>query len=453
MKQMITIGLLGMFGCAGAQSAADPNLIQMSGAISNTHVAAEKPGEIEARIRVAVSTIERTERPSVNLVLAIDTSGSMEGAAIEHARTAALTLLAKLSNEDRIAIVTFDSETKVLVSSTKLDQGSRTKVEARIREMKASGTTDLAGGLRAALTEALQSARPKIANRIVLLSDGIPNDQTDFIGLADNAKQNGVTITALGLGLEYDETLLGTIASRSGGKFHFIEDSALVAKVFEDEVLELERVVARNAMLVLKPGPGVTIGGVPGIPTSVGSNREIYATLGDLSESDRRELFFPIAVQGRRDGANVELFDAVLSYDDSASAKHVEKRLFLSARATTDAALLEKGEDREVKLAFAKATIAASTVEAIGLARNGRLEDAGRVLERAEAQATKQASALAAEELLEEVKSMSSVRQALPTYVAPVKDRALDQVNVRKAHDRAMSSIQRGDYGSAPVTW
>ena len=199
------------------------------------------------------------KRPPVHLALVIDTSGSMTGDAIAHARDAALELLDELDDGDRLAVVAFHSHAQLLVPSTEISATSKDAIADELRTMKATGTTDMAGGMAMALQQLASHPVPEGISRMVLLSDGVPNDATPIMNLASNAQSQHIAITALGLGVEYDETLLANLAKQSGGSFHYIEDSSRIAQVFQDEVVRIERVVAQGMQLHLMPGPGVTV--------------------------------------------------------------------------------------------------------------------------------------------------------------------------------------------------
>lgn len=96
-------------------------------------------------------------------------------------------------------------------------------------------------------------------SRVVLLGDGVPNDATLIPGIARRVAGLGATITSLGLGLEFDETLMTQVAQLSGGRFHFIDDAARVSAVFEKEVTQVKRVASRMVTVDFSPGPGVKI--------------------------------------------------------------------------------------------------------------------------------------------------------------------------------------------------
>ena len=76
-----------------------------------------------AQLRIGPGVIPDAQRSSVNLALVIDTSGSMEGDAIAHAKQAVRRMVASMSDGDRLALVSFDSDVEVLLEST--EDGSR----------------------------------------------------------------------------------------------------------------------------------------------------------------------------------------------------------------------------------------------------------------------------------------------------------------------------------------
>ncbi len=262
----LLVALASTLGCASAQRPAQaPDLVALDGALGNRFVPAAQRSDVVARIHISVPSTATLARPPMNVSLVIDTSGSMEGRAIDDARAASLALLDTLRDGDRFSVVTFDTRAAVLVPSVALDHDTRLDARQRIGQIAARGTTAMAEGLRLGVVEVMRHHNPAGINRVVLLGDGVPNDRAGIEETAASAGAHGVTITALGLGLDYDETLMGAVASRSGGRFHYVADSSAVAAVFRDEVLRMERVIARNAVATLIPGPGVEVEGVVGL--------------------------------------------------------------------------------------------------------------------------------------------------------------------------------------------
>lgn len=392
-------------------------LVALSVVGANSGVLADKPSELVVRVRLAGKPRAPGKRPPVNLALVVDTSGSMEGPPIEAARAASLALLDALSVGDHLALVTFHSSTEVRVPSTVLTKESVEHVRAAIGRIKASGTTDLAGGLAAGLREVQKSLDPQGVNRVVLLGDGVPNDPSPLESIAQSAGAQHVSITALGLGLDYDETVMSQLALRSGGKYHFIQESSKVAQVFTDEVLRLSQVSGRGLVLTLSPGPQVVIKDVIGLPAQR-SGLKASVLLGDLGEGASRDVFVRLTVPPRRAGASVELLDAEVSLEHpTAPGQRLTTRGFLAVKATAEVAALKEGRDKGVEHAAARVGVADAIVRAVAEARAGNLAQARATLDAAEKEGRAAAKEFEDTELAEKVKGIGALRKTLPTLV------------------------------------
>ena len=410
-----------------------PPPLQVTTQLNNPFAKAAAPGEIIARVRISADKELVLPRTPVNLGLVVDTSGSMAGKAIAHARKAALAMVRELKPGDRIAIVVFNSETQVLVPSTVIDDESRTVIEGRIASMKARGTTDMAGGLARGITEVRRFTNAGGIHRVVLLSDGMPNDERPIMNLARYARQYHITITALGLGLDYNETLLGAIARTTGGSFRYIKDPARVTKVFRDEVIRMRQVIAQNLSLRILPGPGVAVLRVYG-RTLQRHSRFVTVHLGVLQAGEQRDVLVKLSVPARRAGATIELLDGLVSYHSKTQTRRFsfQHKFYLAVRTTDDDAKILAGRNQGFALALARADAAQSTVDAIALARARQLKQAIALLDRALEAARLAADKFKDEKLAAQIKQMVQLRTALPTLVPP----HIQQVNRNRQRRR-----------------
>ena len=336
--------------------------VTIDAALGNKFVKAGASQQLLARIGLSTERRTSNERPPVNVALVVDTSGSMEGRAIEDARAASLALLDSLSKEDRISVVVFHSKAEVLLPSTRIDDADMKELRQKIAGMKAQGTTEMSAGLRLALNEVEKNLVQQGVNRVVMLGDGVPNDDHLVESLTAEATSRGISITTLGLGNDYDEILMGRIAQQSGGKFSYIEDSTKVASFFKEEVVRLHKVVAKNAVLELRPGPGVVVQNVVGRPASR-SDRFMTVHLGDLTLGEQQEIVVELAANPTKDGSTVEALDAVLRWQDGIGGESHEERVFIGAKATVDEARIAAGKDEKVAEAAARAKDAATTLQ------------------------------------------------------------------------------------------
>jgi Ca-activated chloride channel homolog len=426
----LILGALVLGGCAGQPAAVistppkdppppepipgePPRLVELTTSLDRRALAADQPGRVLARVRVAAGTPTRQRRPPIELALVIDTSGSMEGQPIEDARQAALALLDALHDGDRLIVVTFDARAELLVAPTVLDAKAIAAARAAMLGIQARGTTDLAGGLELALAQLAATTDPAPMRRIVLLSDGVPNDASTIAGLAERARASAISITALGFGLEYDETLLAQLAQHSGGRFHRIADDERIATAFTDEVLRLDQAIAGNLVLALRTGPGVQLLGVVGHPELVAGSSSASLTLADLSEGQAQELYLELASLGHHDGVRVELLDVRLDYDErTRQAGRLQREAFVSLPSTTAREEID-ARDPELERGGARASAAAATLDAIARARAGDFAGAVAVLDQALDTAKRAAKRLDDAELRDHVAALARLRKTL----------------------------------------
>jgi Ca-activated chloride channel family protein len=361
---LVVLTSAGACSRASAPHPHDAPGITMGASPGNRFVKAYAPAEITALVRVEAAKTEQGERPPANVALVVDTSGSMDGRALEDARAASLSLLDALGPKDRLAVVAFHAKTEVLLPSTPLDDADLPALRAAIGKMRAQGTTDMAGGLRAGLAEVMRAYDAHAVNRVILLGDGVPNDEAPIDAIAREAAEHHVAITALGLGRDYNETLMGKVALETGGRFHYVSESAKVAAFFHDEVTRVHDAYARNARLVITPGPGIVVESVVG-QEMVQNGATVEVVLGDISLGDRRDLIVKVHAAPHKDGTAVEVLDASLRFTEGDSGEWVEKSAFLGVRATTDDAQIAGGRDVEVEHEEVRMQDAAKTVEDI----------------------------------------------------------------------------------------
>lgn len=337
----------------------------VDGALATKMVPALRDSFVTAKLSIDSRIDARTPRPALNVALCLDTSGSMEGKAIDDARKAALSFLAGIKPGDGFSLVTFDSSAHVVVPPTHMtDATDLAPIRAAINAIKAQGTTAMEAGLTTAISEVQSLFDPTRVNRVVLVTDGVPNDATRLRALAQRAQASGIGISAMGLGVDYDEILMGDLAQVGGGRFHYIDDSSKIASFLSEELARISRISARSASLEIAPGPGVSVEGVIGLqatPTGAGT---FQVQLGDVSLGSHRDVYIKLRAHGRRDGAVVELADVTLRYLASDGSAH-EEHFFFGAHATVDDAEVAKSRDETVEHGAKEAQQAADAIEAI----------------------------------------------------------------------------------------
>ncbi len=95
----------------------------------------------------------------------------------------------------------FHSSAETVFESTLVDDADLAELALKIDAMEARGTTDLAGGMQLGLQQVAAHMNPDGINRVVLLGDGVPNDPSRVIPLAQQYGNANIPIAPIALGL------------------------------------------------------------------------------------------------------------------------------------------------------------------------------------------------------------------------------------------------------------
>ncbi len=189
-------------------------------------------------------------KQGVNVVLAIDISGSMQAndykpTRLEAAKDAAKTLVESLENKDFVGVVSFSSGASTVAYLTP----DKEKAIERIGSISANqGATAIGDGLSLAID--MVSSIPNKKRFVVLLSDGVSNAGViSTTEAAAFAKSNEVVVFTVGMGSEapvvlghdwfgnpqyaqLDEAALKQIARDTGGVYFKSVDSGTLTDIY-----------------------------------------------------------------------------------------------------------------------------------------------------------------------------------------------------------------------------
>jgi Ca-activated chloride channel family protein len=227
------------------------------------HARLASGGNTHLLVEVRGADVEPTSRAPSSLVLVLDRSGSMAGGRLASAIGAAEGMVDRLRDGDTVSVVSFDTSAVVVVPPTTLDARSRSSVAAAIRTIVPGGDTCISCGIERAMTLV-----PSLDGQIVLLSDGKATDGVrDAFGmerLASQARDRGLDITTVGVGVGYSHELLSVIAARSGGMHHFVENDGALPGLLASAGERFVGTVAGEARVAIDLPEGVELVGVVG---------------------------------------------------------------------------------------------------------------------------------------------------------------------------------------------
>jgi len=220
----------------------------------------------------AVAQASPTTAMPLNLCFVLDRSGSMQGAKLESLKAATRKVIELLRPQDVAAIVIFDDTVQTLVPATPV--GDRSALLAAVDSITEAGGTAMSLGMKAGQVELQKYLGPDRISRMLLLTDGQTwGDEPLCRDLARELGQAGARITALGLGVEWNEQLLDDIAAASDGYSDYIADPAQITTFFQQAVQTAQATVATDARLLLRFVRDVT-------PRAVYRVKPVIANLG-----------------------------------------------------------------------------------------------------------------------------------------------------------------------------
>lgn len=232
-------------------------------------------------------------RAPANLAFVLDRSGSMNGQKIRLAAQAVEEAIGQLRSDDRFAVVIYDDEVETLIPGTLATPAARAAAIERLRTVAARNMTNLSGGWLAGCEQVAGALIEEGVNRCLLLTDGLANQGiTDRDALAHHAgelRARGVSTSTFGVGDDFDEVLLQSMATAGGGHFYFIESAAQIRDHIASEVGEALEIVARSVSLELTLPESVRLESLGAFLARGGAGR-IAIELGDLVSGQQVEV-------------------------------------------------------------------------------------------------------------------------------------------------------------------
>jgi Ca-activated chloride channel family protein len=269
----------------------------------NTHVdielvAVEQPDELTVLLELAAPEAPKADkRPPAAVQVVLDRSGSMDGERLDAAKRALVALVDRLHPQDRFGVVAFDNTVQIVAPAGPLTD--RQALKHAVAGVFSGGMTNLSGGLLRGLQEAKRVATDAGAT-LLLLSDGHANegitDHDKLAAVAASARAHGVTTSTIGIGLDYDEAMLATVARAGQGGHAFAPDGDAAAGAVAGEVDGLLSKTVQAASLTIRPTGDVDSITVWNDLPSHGIEDGVVAELGDLWAGEARKVLVTFAV-------------------------------------------------------------------------------------------------------------------------------------------------------------
>ena len=390
-------------------------------------LAAGREQTIDVVIRITPPEVDTgiSHRPSLNLSLVLDRSGSMGGEKIRRAREATAYCIDQLLPSDRLSVVIFDNSVEVLIPSQLAE--NKAQLKDMLKEVYARNSTALheawvRGGMQ--VSEHLTDGA---INRVVLITDGLANEGLtnvdQIVSQVRGLSERGVGTSSIGIGDDFNEDLLIPMASAGGGNSWHVKEASDMQRIFAVELEGLIAQMAHTVTLGLVPADKVRL-------ADVLNDFEMSETgrykLPNLQAGSPVDVVVQLRIPQQVEGTRMRLLDVRLGYTpQEMKAAEVARQAFEVEFASEQAVELLP-VNHEVAKAVQLLMNARARAEAVKLMDTGDYAGSQRVLRHA------QLSSQAAFAPMRECADVQAEMATFEEYDQSLTDRSSDKMSRKR---------------------
>lgn len=323
------------------------------------------------------------DRPAVNLSIVLDRSGSMSGQKLEKAKDAAIEALRHLGPGDIFSVIVYDHNVKTIVPAQ--SAGNAEWIEARIRNIRSGGNTALFGGVSQGAAEVRKNLYGRYVHRIILLSDGIanvgPRTPEDLGRLGTALIKEGISVTTVGVGTDYNEDLMTRLSQNSDGNTYFVESSRDLPRIFAAELGDVLSVVAKKVHITIECPDGVRPLRIIGREGRI-RGRIVEFSLNQLYGSQEKYGLVEVEIPEGRSGERMDIALVKVSYNNPFTQSNEIVSGRTSARFSDDRTEVHKSANIDVKREYQLNVNAMALDKAIDFSDKGKNNEAVRELKK-----------------------------------------------------------------------
>lgn len=366
--------------------------VRLSATLDRHSVMVGRDGEVRAEIVIEADKETMViERRDTDLVVILDKSGSMRGTKISYAREAVRELIGQLGPSDRFALVTYSDDASTLIELAPASLAAKRSWTGTVDRIGADGYTNMSGGMDVAFDLVESQRLPGRAARVVLISDGLPNlgdpSPKGLIRRATRAPKGDYVMTAVGVGEDFNEFLMSSLADAGTGNYHYLASGGNLTAVFANELSTARTTVASGVTVCLQAQPGVTVLDASGYPLErqgdgsvvfrpgilfAGQQRRIWVTYQVRADSKGSVSLGGISMAWKRDGKTL---DTRLSEIPSVNAVEDEKQYYTDFDDDAWERSVVTESWNSTRQQVSRAVSAGKKEEALGLLKDYRAEN------------------------------------------------------------------------------
>ncbi|MCB1549919.1 MAG: VWA domain-containing protein [Hyphomicrobiaceae bacterium] len=383
-KRYVAVAAAAIVAALGAAPApARAAEVTLTPELGQTALVPGKTRKVYLRVGLkGVKPASRTVRTPVNIAIVLDRSGSMQGARLARAKEAAAMAVDRLGPDDILALVVYNHEVDVLAKAARVTDAASLK--RRIEVLTATGRTALHAGVVEGGREVERFLAAHRVNRVILLSDGLANvGPATPAALAELGRKlagSGISVTTIGLGLEYNEDLMTRLAQASDGNHAFAEKPEDLVRIFDAEFGDVLSVVAQDAVITIDALAGFKPLKVLGRDARIEGSR-ITLKMSQLYGAQEKYVIVELEAPGTAEVGDAEVARVGIDYHGLVSGKRVRDEAVVKARFTLSEREAEESVNKPVMASVAAQIATVVSEQAVLLRDKGDIEGARRLLE------------------------------------------------------------------------
>lgn len=336
-------------------------------------------------VKVGLSGLEwdtRVKRQPLNVAIALDRSGSMgSGNKMENAKRGAIEVVERLSRDDIVSLVVYSSGPRVIIPAQRVKD--KDALIEMISSIFSGGSTALYAGVTVGASEIRKHMSWKYDNRIVLLSDGLanvgPQSTEELAYLGRSLGSEGITVTTIGVGVDYNEDLMTALADRSGGNAYFASTSGELPRIFAEEIGEAMTLAAHDVRVRVYCRDRVRPISIIGREGDI-HDQTMSVTIGKLYGKSDKYALFEVEVPKEASGRGLEIAEIFLEYTDPATNERRTDRQKVSIVYSEDSKTVDENENKTIIKEAALTQASEAKCEAVRLADRGDAKAAAGVI-------------------------------------------------------------------------
>ncbi|WP_424357879.1 VWA domain-containing protein [Methanocella sp. MCL-LM] len=238
-NRYVSTGAYPGVGVSTIQSA-NENFVQFTNAVDGAYkiygMQMYNSAKGEARYNMMVLTLPLRLGPKVDVTSA--------------AKTGAIQFISNMSSEDKLGVVSFNTDYYSTAGFKLMTPENKNSTITAVKGLSASGGTQISEGMAYARDQLVRFGRSEYRDYMIILTDGYSQSPTQDRAEATSARNAGITIFTIGMGMA-DQDTLREIANTTGGTYYNVTSDVGLAKAYRQIGTQIKDVIANETSMTI----------------------------------------------------------------------------------------------------------------------------------------------------------------------------------------------------------